>query len=382
MLETPATPAPANREGLILHRHERLLRALEDSAFDALVLNPGPGMRYLTGLNFHLMERPTVLAFKIGHPPAIVLPEFEMSRLQALDFEIDPFPYTEDPATWGNAFKQMAHSRDLSASRIGVEPRSLRFLELEFLRDAAPEAQFISAESTLAFLRARKDRVEIETMRAAVAAAQQALQATLPMIKPGITERDLSAELTVQLLKAGSEPEFPFAPIIAFGPNSASPHAVPTDRKLRECEPVLVDWGANVGSYFSDLTRVFSYGPPSEEIARIAEICEEANRAAREVARPGIPASDVDRAARAVIEQAGYGEYFTHRTGHGLGLEGHEEPYIRSDNEQILESGMTFTIEPGIYLPGVGGVRIEDDMVITDDGAESLSTLPRNLVVL
>ena len=131
-----------------------------------------------------------------------------------------------------------------------------------------------------------------------------------------------------------------------------------------------------------DLTRVFNYGPPSEEIARIAEVCEEANAAARAAALPGIPAGDVDRAARSVIEQAGYGEYFTHRTGHGLGLEGHEEPYIRGDNEQILEPGMTFTIEPGIYLQGLGGVRIEDDMVITEDGAESLSMLPRNLVVL
>ena len=172
------------------------------------------------------------------------------------------------------------------------------------------------------------------------------------------------------------------APIIASGPNSANPHATPTDRRLAKGDMLVIDWGANVGGYFSDLTRTFSIGGPEAEMAKIAQIVLEANESARMEAGPGVPAQDVDRAARRVIDQAGYGEYFTHRTGHGLGMEGHEEPYIREGIHAPLKPGMTFTIEPGIYLPGRGGVRIEDDVVITENGLHSFSDMPRALRVL
>jgi Xaa-Pro dipeptidase len=145
---------------------------------------------------------------------------------------------------------------------------------------------------------------------------------------------------------------------------------------------LIIDWGANVGGYFSDLTRTFSIGRPDEEMKNIAQIVHQANSAAREIAGPGVTAQEVDRAARRVIEDAGYGEFFIHRTGHGLGLEGHEAPYIRDGNMMALEPGMTFTIEPGIYLPGRGGVRIEDDVVVTDEGLHSFSNLPRDLIIL
>jgi Xaa-Pro dipeptidase len=143
---------------------------------------------------------------------------------------------------------------------------------------------------------------------------------------------------------------------------------------------LVVDWGASVNGYISDLTRTFVLGEAEREFSRIAQIVLEANTAAREQAKPGIPAGQLDQAAREVIEQAGYGEFFTHRTGHGLGMESHEEPYIRGDNSLVLAPGMTFTIEPGIYLPGRGGVRIEDNLVITESGSETLSNYPRELV--
>jgi Xaa-Pro dipeptidase len=145
---------------------------------------------------------------------------------------------------------------------------------------------------------------------------------------------------------------------------------------------LIIDWGANVGGYFSDLTRTFAVGEPDAEMKKIAQIVEQANTAAREIAAPGVAAQDVDLAARRVIESAGYGQYFIHRTGHGLGLDVHEGPYIRSGNSDILKPGMTFTIEPGIYLPGRGGVRIEDNVVITDQGLQSLSNFPRELQIL
>jgi Xaa-Pro dipeptidase len=151
---------------------------------------------------------------------------------------------------------------------------------------------------------------------------------------------------------------------------------------LAQGDLLVIDWGATVNGYVSDLTRTFAIGEPDSELAHIAEIVTAANAAARQAASPGVPAKDVDTAARSVIEQAGYGEFFTHRTGHGLGLEGHEEPYIRADNNQLLRKGMTFTIEPGIYLPDRGGVRVEDDFVITSERGESLSNLPRHLRII
>ena len=174
----------------------------------------------------------------------------------------------------------------------------------------------------------------------------------------------------------------PFSPIVASVPNSANPHAFPGDRQLARGDLLIIDWGANVGGYYSDLTRTFAIGQPEDEMKLIAQTVMWANTAAREIAGPGKAAQEVDRAARKVIEDAGYGQYFIHRTGHGLGMEVHEAPYIREGNPLRLEPGMTFSVEPGIYIPGRGGVRIEDDVVITDQGLQSFSDLPRGLKIL
>jgi Xaa-Pro dipeptidase len=174
----------------------------------------------------------------------------------------------------------------------------------------------------------------------------------------------------------------PFTPIVSGGPNSANPHAVPTQRRLQAGDLLVIDWGASWEGYFSDLTRTFAIGEPEPELWGVARTVLEANLAGRAAAMPGVPASAVDTAARAVIEGAGYGPYFTHRTGHGLGMDSHEEPYIRGDNDQLLTPGMTFTVEPGIYLPERNGVRIEDNVAISTDGCDTLSSLPRELIVL
>jgi Xaa-Pro dipeptidase len=224
-----------------------------------------------------------------------------------------------------------------------------------------------------------KDESEVAAMRTAVRMAESALQAALPYVKPGVSEKDIAAELTLQVLRAGSDAEMPFSPIVSGGPNSANPHAVPTQRKLQPGDLLVIDWGAASEGYFSDLTRTFE---PAAELRSVAQTVLQANQAGRQAARPGVLASQVDAAARQVIAAAGYGQYFTHRTGHGLGLDSHEEPYLRADNHQPLARGMTFTVEPGIYLPDRNGVRIEDNLVITADGAETLSSLPRELIVL
>jgi Xaa-Pro dipeptidase len=345
-----------------------------------LVLNPGPSLVYFTGLHFHTSERPVIAFFIPGKPISLVLPELEVAKTIELPFELQVFPYGEDPASWLNSFQSATQAAGIGRQPVGVEPGRLRVLELRFLEAAASAASWVSAEASLAALRMRKDPGEIAAMRKAVDLAQRALQATLPQVKIGMSERELAAELTLQLLRLGSDSEMPFSPIVSSGPNSANPHASPSDRQLSPGDLLVIDWGASYAGYFSDLTRTFAIGKVEPELERIARIVLEANLAGRLAGRPGLPCGEVDRAARSVIEQAGYGQYFFHRTGHGLGMESHEEPYMRQGNPLLLEEGMTYTVEPGIYLTSRNGVRIEDDVVVTPTGSESLSNLPRELL--
>ena len=363
-------------------RLSKLFSLLEESQLEAVALNPGPTMTYLTGLSFHLSERPTVLLAARGAAPVLILPDLERSKASLSAIPLECFSYSDDPATWQAAFKKAAQTLQLDQAHIGVEPTRLRVLELDHLQAALPEARFTPAETPLGALRIHKDEDEIVAMRAAARIAQHALLAILPNIKPGLTEAEIAAELTIQLLRAGSQPELPFTPIVASGPNSANPHATPSDRRLQPGDVLLFDWGAAANGYCSDITRTFAIEQIQPEMKNIARVVLEANEAGFAAAAPGAPASAVDQAARAVIDAAGYGEYFTHRTGHGLGMEGHEAPYIYDGSHVTLQPGMTFTIEPGIYLPGRGGVRIEDDVVITENGAERLTDLPRELRIL
>jgi len=363
-------------------RFDQLNASLRTSELDAVILNPGPTLTYLSGLQFHLMERPVVLLFAKDQDPAIVLPELELQKVASLPYKLQVFPYPENPSEWDGAFRKAVQALGLDGKRIGVEPRQLRLLEFRHVKNGAPESDYPDASDVLSSLRLKKDKAEVDAMRHAVKIAQAALEATIPFIKIGMTEKEVASELVVQLLKNGSDPEMPFAPIVSAGPNSANPHASPTDRKLQVGDLLVVDWGAAHAGYISDLTRTFAVGEVDEEYQKIHKIVQEANAAGRAAGKPGVPCANVDKAARDVIESAGYGVYFTHRTGHGIGMEGHEEPYMRSDNMQLLEPGMAFTVEPGIYLPGRNGVRIEDNVVITETGADVLSDMPREIRVV
>jgi Xaa-Pro dipeptidase len=367
---------------MMTERMEKLVALLVKSGLDGLALNPGPCMVYLTGLHFHLMERPVVLLITKSGSSVIVLPELERTKLTDETVRIDAFTYGDDPATWSAAFGRAAEKLGLQQGRIGVEPTRLRFLELSFLSDALPGVVFIDGSSVLEGLRLRKDAGEIEKMRRAARIAQTAMLHTLQSMHEGMTEKEIANELFINLLKAGSDVELPFAPIVAIGENSANPHAVPTDRELTPGDLLLIDWGAGYEGYFSDITRTFKFGEVDPELVRIGEVVLNANQDGREAGRPGLDAGVVDRAARSVITEAGYGKAFIHRTGHGLGMEAHEPPYIFSENDKLLAPGMTFTIEPGIYLEGRGGVRIEDDVVVTYEGLESLTDMPREVLPL
>jgi Xaa-Pro dipeptidase len=369
-------------ESLYNQRQKHLAAEASRHDLEAILLNPGPDLIYLTGLEFHLMERPVLAVFPVKADPILILPELENAKVADLDYTIKLYFYNEDQSTWPGVIQKALGDADLSSANVGIIPRWLRMLEYNFLTNACPQLDFHSAQEVITRLRVVKSSEETALMAEAARVAECALAAVLPLIQPGITEKALASRLVSRLYHEGSDPELPFYPIVSFGENTANPHAVPTDRGLHDGDLVLVDWGASKGGYFSDITRTFVLGDPHPELEQIAHFVWEANRAGRAAVKPGIPASQVDQAAREVIEAAGYGEYFTHRTGHGLGMEAHEEPYISPFDQTILEPGMTFTVEPGIYLPGRGGVRIEDNLLVTPEGGRSLTGMPRGLTQL
>ncbi len=359
-------------------RFSNLINLMASQNLDAIALNPGYSMKYLTNLDFHLMERPTVLLIKKDGKTAFVLPKLESTRAERSFAKEQLFTYGDNPATWNEAFKSAGDYLQIGKSVIGVESTRLRFLEFNFLQNSLPESEIISADEVFANFRIIKDQSEIRNMKKAAQIAQRALLDTLLEPVIGKSEQDLASLLTINLLKNGSS-ELPFQPIVASGTNSADPHATPSDHIIQAGELLLFDWGASFEGYASDITRTFAVGEVDPIFYEIADIVMRANRKGFKKAMPGEKSGSIDDATREVISQSGYGEYFFHRTGHGLGMEGHETPYIFSENSVILRPGMVFTIEPGIYLSGKGGVRIEDDVVITENGAESLTDMPREL---
>ncbi len=362
-------------------RQHRLVRLLQESGLDGLALVPGASLFYLTGLRFHLMERPILGLFTARGEQALILPELEYHRAEA-GFSGYLFPYGEDPQGWPAVFQKALRALGLQRGVVGIEPTRMRVQEWHLLEQAAPGLRWKNASPLLARLKARKDADEVRAMQKAIQVAEAALLAALPALRPGIAEKEVAAELTLQLLRHGSEPELPFPPIVASGPNSADPHAMPTDRVLQPGDLVLIDWGARVEGYVSDLTRMFVLGKPQPQWERLSRLVMAAQEATWQAARPGVPMGEVDRAARRVFEEAGYATYFVHRTGHGIGLDVHEPPYLYAENQEPLEPGMTFTVEPGLYFPGQGGLRIEDDVLLTEEGPRVLSTLPRHLQVV
>ncbi len=361
-------------------RIPRLLQLARPAGVDCVAIMPGPNMQYYAGLSFHLSERPTLALFPIDDKPALIVPAFEASKTERSPIEWQVFTYADgqDPL---EAFQAASKALQLSGAKIGIEPLKMRVLELRLLETSAPRVSFESVEAIMASMRMIKDRDEITAMRRAIKITEGALDNVLDVIRAGMTERQVANELLIALMRAGAE-SIAFDPLIQSGPNAALPHLTPTERAVQPGEVLLLDFGIAIDGYASDMTRTFVVGGAPDEIKNIYEVVKQANAAGRAAARPGASGQDVDRAARKVIEDAGYGQFFTHRTGHGLGLEGHEPPYMVEGNTAPLEVGNTFTVEPGIYVPGLGGVRIEDDVLITGNGSESLTTYNRELIVI
>lgn len=349
----------------------RLLELAQAEGLDAIALMPGPNLLHLTGYRFSLSERPVVVFFPVDQPPVAVVPALEASKVANMEV----FAYSDEEG-YAMAFHEACVALELVDARIGVETLRMRLLEARIVQRYASGSQLVPADDLLSRLRLRKSATELAALRRAIAVAETAFLGWLSDLHPGMTEREAASRLVARVLNGGADATS-FDPIVVAGANTASPHAAPGMRSIAFGDWLVVDWGAIIDGYSSDLTRMVTLGPPTGPLCEIHEIVLRANEAGRAAARPEVTAETIDAAARDIITAAGFGAQFTHRTGHGIGLEIHEAPYLVAGNTLPLSSGMTFTVEPGIYLEGVGGVRIEDDVLVTEYGAETLSTLPR-----
>ncbi|WP_254150958.1 M24 family metallopeptidase [Candidatus Chloroploca mongolica] len=366
-------------------RIERIVTDVEALGLDGLVLTPDANLHYFTGLHFHHGKRLNLMLIPTsGASPCLVVPALEQMQAETnAQLPVRLFPWADQDGPLGAlaAAVTAAFGRDARELRLAIEPANMAVMHLRALEAVMPGVATYDATHLFAGLRMVKDADEMALIERAVQIVETALHRVLAEIKPGMTERTLSRICTDAIIAAGADEES-FANLIASGPNGASPHHLNSDRPLQQGELIILDCGARYRGYVSDITRTVALGEPAPEAREVYELVQRANAAGRAACRPGATGTTIDAATRDVIAQAGYGEYFIHRTGHGFGLETHELPQIVAGSDQPLVAGTTFTVEPGIYLPGRFGVRIEDDMVLTADGARSLTTFSRELIVL
>jgi Xaa-Pro aminopeptidase len=350
-------------------------KAAAGAGIDALLVTPGPDLRWLTGYDALPLERLTCLVLPADGPAFMLAPGLEVpavlaSPVRDLDVEVVGWGETDDPYA-------VIAGRLGSPARVALANRMWAEQVLR-LRAALPGAEQSLASGVIGELRVRKSPEEVDALRRAGQAIDRVHARMAEFLRPGRTEREAGREIAAAILDEGHT-TVDFV-IVASGPNGASPHHEVGDRVLEAGDPVVVDIGGTTPEgYCSDCTRMYTLGHPPAEFSDYFAVLHEAQLAACAHAGPGVTAESVDAAARDVIDAAGYGDAFMHRTGHGIGVETHEEPYIVAGNATVLEAGMAFSIEPGIYLSGRHGARIEDIVVVTETGAERLNRTTRDL---
>jgi len=355
---------------------ERLARArarMEEAEVDALLLSVGPDLPWLTGYEAMPLERLTMLVLRRDGDPVLLVPRLEAPRVDDHGhFVVETWDETDDPVARVAALASGART-----VAIGDHTWARFVLALQ---DALPTARFGPANAVLAPLRAVKDDAEIVALQRAGAAVDAIAADLRTMAFAGRREVDVHRDLVESMLAAGHE-RANFA-IVAAGANAASPHHEPGDRVIADGDLVLCDFGGTMDGYCSDITRMYSVGEPTSEVRDAYAVLAEAQEAGVRAATVGTPCAAVDAATRAVITAAGYGEQFVHRTGHGIGTEAHEDPYLVSGNDTPLVAGHAFSVEPGIYVPGRWGMRLEDIVVATDAGPQRCNHAARDLAVV
>lgn len=352
-------------------RRERLLKLLKNTAADAILVTNEVNVRYLTGFtgdSTHLLLSPKF--------SRLISDSRYTTQIEEECPGIEAHIRTQKTKLIDSVAEVLSKAK---LGKIGYEAEQVSVAFFERLKDAAKTVGFIPANGLVEELRAVKDAGEIAEIREAIRLAERAFLVAVAGLTPDMTEIEVAHELEATLRRFGS-PGVSFDPIVGAGDRAALPHYRPVRRRIGDAGLLLIDWGARgVGGYVSDLTRTFAIAKISAKLSKIHKIVNDARQAAISAVRPEVKAADVDAAARTVIEKAGFGKNFGHGLGHGIGLEVHESIRLSSISSDVLKPGMVFTVEPGIYLPGWGGVRIEDNVLVTRDGCEVLSTLPREL---
>jgi Xaa-Pro aminopeptidase len=360
------------------HRIAAARSAAVDAGIDALLITPGPDLRYFTGYDAVALERLTCLIIPASGAPCLVAPQLEVAAAQAsplggLDLKIHGWAETDDP--YALVAKLVPGVREVGLCN------SMSALAVLSLRDAMPAAHQLLAGDILGRLRMIKSADEVEQLRRAGRAIDRVHEQVPDLLRPGRSEREVAEDITEAILEAGHH-SVDFV-IVGSGPNAASPHHEVSDRQLGAGDVVVVDIGGSLASgYCSDSTRTYAIGHAPSEFVKYYDVLQEAQAAAVAAVCPGVSAEFIDAVARQAITDAGFGELFIHRTGHGIGLETHEGPYIVAGNKEELQPGMAFSVEPGIYVAGEHGARIEDIVVVTDTGVEPMNLTTHDLVVV
>jgi D-alanyl-D-alanine dipeptidase len=357
-------------------RMDRAAAAAVERGFAGLLVTPGPDLVHLCGYAPHVTERLTLLLLIPERPPTMVVPALERPDAQrAPGGPAITFVDWRDGADPYAATAPLLHGQGRYA--IADAAWAMHLLRLQH---TLPAATFVSLTDALPMLRAVKDAAELERLTRAGAGADAAYEEILAVPFAGRAETDVASDLAA-LLRRHGHAQVDFT-IVGSGPNGANPHHGAGGRLIAEGDAVVLDFGGLCDGYGSDTTRTVHVGQPSDEVRTVHEIVRRAQQAAFEAVRPGVACQEIDRIARQVITEAGYGEYFIHRVGHGIGVTTHEPPYLVEGELQPLVPGMCFSIEPGIYLPGRFGVRIEDIVTVTEDGARRLNNTSRDLAVV
>ena len=357
--------------------HERMLRAQKLMAesspkYDALFVAPGTSLYYFTGIRWGGSERLLGLVIPRTGDPIVIVPGFEEGRLrEKLHFPAEVRVWQEDESPTKIAAAALS-DRGIRTGRIGVE-ETAAFTFVDHLRTAAPGFEFASGDAVTIACRGRKSAHELELMRLACESTFDVFRGVFASLKEGMSQEDIGKLVEGGFSKMGLHG----GALVLLGASAALPHGTIKPQKLKDGDVVLIDGGCTVEGYESDVTRTGIFGKTPEKVARVYEIVRKAQDAALDAARAGRLSGTVDDAARKVVTDGGYGpdyKFFTHRLGHGIGLDGHEHPYLVRGSKTVLEPGMTFSNEPGIYIPGEVGLRCEDDMVIAADGPAQLLT--------
>lgn len=356
-------------------RMSNLRARMEATGTDLVVVGPSSHMKWLANLSPHGDERPVMLL--VGKDFAgFLMPALNVdSARQHTDLPFFPWVDADGPDA---ALAELLVATGIERTNVSVViDETMRADFALLLLDVLPGARRRFTQDTVGYLRSRKDEAEYRALKASALLNDRAMQAGFDALNPGITEREVASNIRDFYKANGATPEFTS---VCFGPNGAFPHHHTGETRLGENDAVLIDTGGRIAGYPSDMTRVGYIGEGPEGFADIHAILDHAVTTALAAAKPGVKASAVDKAARDVITAAGYGDKFLHRTGHGLGIDIHEAPYITATSETMLEEGMVFSIEPGIYLAGQFGLRLEEIVILRPNGAEVLSEMPRTII--